>query len=140
MKLRDLNYKKPLKENIADNIPTGIRKTLPATFVVPNLDPYYEYYRFVTALACHPDMGDEFKDNLVMRDTPFIVAYTPQEEEMIKAVAKRLGYDAQDVSFGGSQEEEGGNTVSPVMKFNMTEAELDCLQALTEYVLGKKPL
>lgn len=140
MRLRDLNYTKPLKENIGDNIPIGMRKTLPATYMLPNLDPYYEYYRFVTALACHPELDGDFKDNLEMRDVPIIVAYTPQEEEMIKAVAKRLGYEAKDISMGGSHEEEGGNTVSPVMKFNMTEAELDCLKALTEYVLGKKAL
>ncbi len=138
MRLKDLNYKKPLKENVAENIPIGVRKTLPATYILPNLDPYYEYYRFVTALACHPEIDNGFSDKLEMRDVPFIVAYTPQEEEMIKAVAKRLGYDAHDISFGRSHEEEGGNTVSPVMKFSMTEAQLDCLKALTEYVLGKK--
>lgn len=137
MRLRDLNYKKPLKENIADNIPVGVRKTLPATYILPNLDPYYEYYRFVTALACHPEI-DGFKDHLEMRDVPFLVAYTPQEEEMIKAVAKRLGYDAENISFGRSHEEEGGNTVSPVMKFSMTETQLDCLRALTDHVLDKK--
>jgi hypothetical protein len=140
MRLRDLNYKKPLRENIGGNIPLGIRKTLPATFVIPNLDPYYEYYRFVTALACYPDMGDEFKNNLVMKDSPLLVAYTPQEEETIKAVAKKLGYDAKDISFGRPREEDGANTVSPVMKFSMTEAEFDCLRALTEYVLGKTAL
>jgi hypothetical protein len=140
MRLRDLNYKKPLQENIGGDIPMGIRRTLPATFVIPDLDSFYEYYRFVTALACYPDMGDEFKSDLMMKDMPLLVAYTPQEEETIKAVAKRLGYEAKDISFGRPQEEDGANTVSPVMKFNMTEAELDCLRALTEYVLGKTPL
>lgn len=140
MRLRDLNYTKPLKENIGDNIPIGMRKTLPTTYIIPDMDPYYEYYRFVTAMACHPELDNAFSDRLEMRDVPMIVAYTPQEEEMIKSVAARLGFEAKDISLGGSHEEEGGNTVSPVMNFNMTEAELDCLKALTEYVLGKKAL
>ncbi len=138
MRLRDLNYKKPLKENIADNIPIGIRKTLPTTFIIPDMDPYYEYYRFITALACHPELDSTFADKLEMRDVPMVVAYTPQEAEMIKAVAKRMGFEAKDISLGGSHEEEGGNVVSPVMKFNMSETHLDILKALTEYVTSNK--
>ena len=138
MRLRDLDYKKPLKENIADNIPIGIRKTLPTTFIIPDMDPFYEYYRFITALACHPELDGKFADKLEMRDVPMVVAYTPQEAEMIKAVANRLGFEAKDISLGGSHEEEGGNVVSPVMKFNMTETQLDILKALTEYVTSDK--
>lgn len=115
------------------DLPMGTRYTLPRTVILPDTDLYYEYYRFVTAMACHPELDPSVTNERSLRDVPIIVAYSPQEYEMIKAVAARMGKKIEDISVG-SVEPPGGNTVSPVMKFRMDEKQMDILRALLESV------
>lgn len=116
MKLREL--KEPLSEATNEQLSSGIRHTLPHAVIIPEMDLYYEFYKFVTNMACHPELENGNFDKTVMRDVPFAVAYTPQEFEMIQATAKRMGFDIEEVAFKGSTEQPGVNTTSPVMKFN----------------------
>ena len=110
----------------------GTRYTLPRTLILPDTDLYYEYYRFVTAMACHPELDPTVTNEKSLRDVPIIVAYSPQEYEMVMAVAKRMGKKVEEIAFNGSKEPPGGNTASPVMKFSMSEAHLDVMKALLE--------
>ena len=119
------------------NIPLGVRYTLPKTVIFPDMDLYYEYYKFVTAMACHPEINDEVFSEQPLRDVPFAVAYTPQEYDMIQAVAKRMGKKTQEVAFNGSKEPPKGNTVSPIMKFNMFESAETRIQALYDLAESK---
>lgn len=132
MRLMDLTVR--LDENEEVDLPLGARYTLPRTVILPDMDLYYEYYRFVTAMACHPELEHQPERQRSLRDVPVVVAYSPQEYDMIKAVAKRMGYEVQDVAFHGSTEPPGGNTASPVMKFSMSETHLDVMKALLEEI------
>jgi hypothetical protein len=92
----------------------------------------FEYYRFVVGMASHPEVDDKFYEPVLLRDIPMAVAYTKEEYDMIKAVAKRLGHKTEEISFGGSKEIPGIHTASPVMPFKMTEAQDDIARALLE--------
>jgi hypothetical protein len=136
MRLSDLYHR--IDESAVTDLPLGTRHTLPRTVILPDTDLYYEYYRFVTAMACHPELDPSMTTDRNLRDVPIVVAYTPQEYDMIKAVAARMGKKVQEIAFNGSVEEPGGNTVSPVMRFSMSEAHLDVMKALTEHVMSDR--
>lgn len=124
MRLRDL-----IVESKETDMPIGTRYTLPKTVILPDMDLYYEFYRFVMGMACHPELENHPPAAKPYRDVPLVVAYTPQEYEMVKAVAARMGQRIEEIS-GGSTEIPGGNTVSPVAKFNMSESHIDIMKAL----------
>lgn len=128
MRLRDIT------ETTKSDIPMGTRHTLPRTVILPDMDLYYEFYRFVMAMACHPELENNPESIKPLRDVPMVVAYTPQEYEMIKAVAARMGQRIEEIAFDGSREPPGGNTVSPVAKFQMSECHLDVMKALLECI------
>lgn len=129
MKIKDICQ--DLNESDDTNIPLGIRYTLPKTVIFPDMDSYYEYYKFVTAMASHPESGgDAHVLNKPLRDVPMAVAYTQQEYDMILDVAKRMGKETKEVAFGDSLEPPGGNVTSPVMKFDMFESETDRMRRL----------
>lgn len=113
-----MQFLKKLQEATTEGMPTSIRHTLPQAVIIPDMDLYYEFYKFVTNMACHPELDNGNFDKSAMRDVPFAVAYTPQEFEMIQATAKRMGFDIEEVAFKGSKEVPNVNTTSPVMQFN----------------------
>jgi len=133
MRLIEL-YESP-KDSIelnGSNLPMGVRYSLPHTLIFPDMNNEWEFYQFAVAMAAHPEISDEFYKHRPLRDVPIAVAYTEQEYEMIKAVAKRMGKKVEEIAFKKSQESPGVNTVSPVMKFNMTESHIDIMKALYE--------
>jgi hypothetical protein len=120
------------------NLPNDVKHTLPHSIIFPDMDGNFEFYKFVVAMSCHPEIDDAFYENRPLRDVPIAVAYTPQEFEMMKQVAKRLGQRWESITTNTSQETPGGNKVSPVMKFNMTEAHIDIMKSLLEVMNNKK--
>lgn len=137
MKIREIYQ--DLNESTETDMPMGIRYTMPKTVVFPDMDLYYEYYKFVTAMASHPELENQHTDDRQLRDVPIAVAYTPQEYEMIMSVAKRMGKRAEEVAFGGSMEPPGGNTASPVMKFSMFDNMTESTAATMRKMMEKLP-
>lgn len=129
MRLRDLY------ENNSLNIPDSVRYTMPRTVLFPDMDLYYEYYKFVKAMASHPELENSSVDDRTMRDVPIAVAYTQQEYDMIKAVAKRMGKKTEEIAFDGSREPPDTHTKSPVMKFNMFESQSETMRFIMEKLL-----
>lgn len=129
MKINELYQ--DLNEAEHHNLPLDTRYTLPKTVIFPDMDLYYEYYKFVTAMASHPELEDHATMlDKPMRDVPMAVAYSQQEYDMIMDVAKRMGKKAEEVAFGGSMEPPGANTTSPVMKFNMFESDSEKMRKI----------
>lgn len=126
MRLKDL---KPLNEG-NDKMPHSYKHTMPQSVIIPEMDLYYEFYKFVTNMACHPELENQIDGDNAMRDVPVAVAYTPQEFEMIKATAERMGFDLSTVAFQKSQEPPDTHVASPVMKFDMKIAEATADTAL----------
>lgn len=144
MKLADLYgdlFETVKPDNIDDPISKGLIPSfihsMPSTHSLTGMDQYYQYYRFLIAVAGHPEESDTPLRSIV-KDWPIAVAYTPQEHEMIHKVAKRMGITPTEIAYTGSRELPDTHTVSPVMKFSMSEAQqrkLKTLAVLTEAML-----
>jgi hypothetical protein len=131
MKIRDIDSH--LKESSSDPLQDGIKYTMPHSVVIPEMDEYYEYYRFATALAGYSDSDNSHAYVMDFRDNPVAIAYTPQEMEMIMDTAKRLGFKPKDVAGPKVQEAPGGNTVSPVMRFNAFDSLSEGMRAIIDH-------
>lgn len=96
-----------------DNVPSHAKAAMNRMLVIPDMDMFYEYYRFMSMTAGEPDVKiDAFADHF--RDIPAALAYTDEERQMILNSLKRLGMKAKFVSSSGSGEVDGTNTKSPV--------------------------
>ena len=73
------------------NLPIGVNHTLPHTVIFPDMDGYYEFYRFVIAMSAYPNIDKTFYKTRQLRDIPIAVAYSEHEFEMMKEVAKKFG-------------------------------------------------
>lgn len=144
MRLADLYgdlFESISEDNIDDPLSRGLIPSfihsMPSTHSLTGMDQYYQYYRFLIAVAGHPEDSDTPLSSIV-KDWPIAVAYTPQEHEMIHKVAKRMGITPTEIAYAGSKELPDTNTVSPVMKFHMSESQtrkLKNLAVLTEAML-----
>ncbi len=102
-------------------LPANFRHTMPQTLSFEDMDMYYEFYRFVVALAGTPDQ--DVPPVAHMRDVPIAVAYTKAEHDMIQRAAKRMGFSSTELAYEGSKELPDTYTKSPVMKFSMPESQ-----------------
>ena len=105
----------------AMSLPASFRHTMPSTSSFDDMDMYYEFYRFVVALAGNPESDPPSEAH--MRDVPIAVAYTKAEHDMIQRTAKRLGFQPTELAYEGSRELPDTYTTSPVMKFSMPESQ-----------------
>lgn len=78
---------------------------------MPSSDPY-RAYRFGMAMANHTIVDPEGPSS----NHAVIVAYTPEEEEIIRGGEKQTGYKGQQLSDHGSREPKTTNTQSPVAR------------------------
>ena len=124
----DLFENAPVLGKVVAGLPPSFQHSMPATHAFPDMDNYYGFYRFVIAMAGESGEPAEPGDYQIplqsnMRDIPVAVAYTTQEHEMIHRTAKRMGATPQELAYQGSREQPDIYTVSPVMKFQMSEAQ-----------------
>ena len=70
----------------------------------------YQSYRFGVAMANHQAKNSPTNQDAV------IAAYTPEDEDIIKAAEKATGHKGQPLTNRGSVESNGTNNVSPVAK------------------------
>ena len=85
-----------------------------ATYMFPDMpssDPY-QAYRFGMAMANH-EIG--YTDGPTEQKT-VIVAYTPEEEEIIRGGERQTGHRGQLVADKESREPQSTDTISPVAK------------------------
>ncbi len=76
---------------------------------MPSADPY-QAYRFGMAMADHT-LGHKYGPT---DRNAVIVAYAPEEEEIIKAGERQTGHKGKIVADRGSEETESVITTSPV--------------------------
>jgi hypothetical protein len=81
--------------------------------VMPEMDQYYEFYRFMIAVAMAPDNLQKEK---VLNQIPAAVAYTKADEEKLKHGLKVLGKQGKWITSGEAKEPDDTSTVSPVNK------------------------
>ena len=107
---------KELFESEDADLPWGARETLPPSMVVPDMAPYYEFYRFVISLAGYPEKEDMPVPS-VMRDVPMIVPYSPAEHDGIMKILKKMGKKPVHLTKKPSIEPTFVHKSSPVRKF-----------------------
>jgi len=98
------------------DLPAGSREAMPASMIVPDLNPYYEYYRLLTALAGLP--GDSnIPINSVVKDRPVIVPYTKIEHDHVMKILAKMGKNPQALAKAPSSEMDEIHKISPVRTF-----------------------
>lgn len=110
MKLNDLlEAKKQAKfPNVAIN-------SLPGIITSPGMDQYYEFYRFLVAIAGYPER-DTALDGPI-RDGPVMTPYTKIEQDHVIELLNKMGKPVKLLNIGGNSESDNRHTVSPVRKF-----------------------
>jgi hypothetical protein len=87
--------------------------TMPMSMIYPDMDPGYDYYRFMNVVAAHghhkaPHDHDHFRDH------PFASAYTDEEREMLDKSLKGLGHKTKWLTKEPGKEPESTQKNSPV--------------------------
>ena len=95
-------------------MPERKSRAMSTTFEFPTMpsSDAYQAYRFGVAMADHTIVYPEGPSG----NHAVIVAYTPEEEEIIKAGSKQTGHQGRLLSDRGSLEPESTHTVSVVAK------------------------
>jgi len=112
MRAREL-FEKTLK---GADLPFGSREALPPSMVVPDLEPNYEYYRLLTALAGMPD-DDAIPLNSVLKDKPLIIPYTKIEHDHVMKILSKMDKNPQPLTKAPSIETDDVHKISPVRTF-----------------------
>ena len=115
MKITDL-YTRMLQEAREVGPEQNLAHHMPTTVAFPDLDPYYDFYRFVVAMAGQPDPEQFKEDPKYLKNIPVAVAYTDAEREMIEQVARHAGIKHTVLTLGSSRELPDTNTKSPVAR------------------------
>jgi hypothetical protein len=111
MKIKDIT-----ESSVKSYIPPGAQETMPPTITVPSMDQYYEYYRFLIAVAGLPEK-DNIPLNSPMKDGPYIAPFSSVEHDHSVEILKKMGKNIKHLTTKPSQELNTTNTVSPVRRF-----------------------
>lgn len=103
-----------IKDIISEGFAARKSATLPTAFEYPDMTSAngYDMYRFSIAMADHTNPPEEG----VLNNHGMIVAYTPEEEAVIKHAERVTGHKSRLAADRGSHEPKSTNTQSPVAK------------------------
>jgi hypothetical protein len=89
---------------------------LPTAVIIPNSSQnFYHMYRFGIAMSKAPDQNINIDDETSRADKLAIVPYSDGDMDIIKRAGKTMNAPPKYISNKGTKEENGGNTVSPVV-------------------------
>jgi hypothetical protein len=96
----------------ADNVPHTAKSALNGMVTMPDMDGFYEFYRFMTMTAGEPDYKIPPAGKL--RDKPTSLPYTDVEMAMVTKSAGRMGKTVVRLTPKGNQEPKDNHIMSPV--------------------------
>jgi hypothetical protein len=96
----------------ADNVPHTAKSALNGMVTMPDMDGFYEFYRFMTMTAGEPDQ--KIPPSGKLRDNPTSLPYTDIEMDMVTKSAGRMGKKVLALTPKGHQEPKDTHSVSPV--------------------------
>ncbi len=88
-------------------------KRLANIMVLPNIDQFYEFYRFMISVACSPGMPSPDDD---LNNKPAAIAYTQADEDKLKHALRIMGKKGKWMTSGEAKEPNDTSVVSPVAK------------------------
>lgn len=107
---------KDLLESERATIPPGMQETMPPAMTAPRMDQYYEYYRFLVAIAGLPE-----KDDIPLKgpieDGPYFAPYSAIEHDHTVELLKKMGKKVKHLTSKPSNEMIDTQKISPVRKF-----------------------
>lgn len=90
-------------------------KALAGAKAFPNMDQYYELYRFGIAMAGSPEYPEhEPNAQGPVGNHPSTISYTEAEEDIIRAALKKVGKSELALTSADSGEPDDTNRRSPV--------------------------
>lgn len=103
-----------IKDIISEGFAARKSSTLSTAYEYPQMTSanVYDMYRFGVAMADHENAPAEGATS----NHGIIVAYTPEEEEIIKHAERVTGHKGKIAADRGSHEPASTNTASPVAK------------------------
>jgi hypothetical protein len=112
---------KPKDYGIPAAIDPDVEKTIPGTFIVPelrNTDPYMQYRMGLALAVAQASKSREvkFDQETIWAENFITTAYAEEEQDTIKTAAKLMGVNVVQVTSTKSQEIDGINKNSPVAK------------------------
>ena len=96
----------------ADNVPHTAKSALNGMVTMPDMDGFYEFYRFMTMTAGEPD--HKIPPSGKLRDKPTSLPYSNIEMDMVKKSAGRMGKTVVPLTPKGHQEPTDTNKNSPL--------------------------
>jgi hypothetical protein len=90
-------------------------KRLGNIMIIPELDQFYDFYRFMIAVAQSPEQMKEFNKETWIR-RPTAVTYTQEDEEILKRGLKALGKSGKWLTNDNAHEPDDTHATSPVAK------------------------
>jgi hypothetical protein len=102
-----------IREELVTKIEQSAKDATPGAKKYPQMNQYYELYRFGVAMASSPDnIRDQIRGP--SGDAPVTIAYSSGDEEIINSTLKQTGHKGISITPPGSREMKDTNTVSPV--------------------------
>jgi hypothetical protein len=90
-------------------------KALSGAKVFPNMDQFYELYRFGLAMAGGPDYPEHDPTSSGPAGKhPTTLSYTESEEDIVNSALKKVGKSGAQLTSPGSTEPDDTNRTSPV--------------------------
>lgn len=104
------------KEFIVENhmMPDWHAKPLKGGTVFPDMDQYYELYRFSLAMAQAGRDGLEIDPRKDLADAPMTLSYSDADEEIIQQAARKMGKKGKRLTTSHSEELKDTGKSSPV--------------------------
>ena len=102
-----------ISETKIEKTNTEHSSTMQPSMSISDMDSYYEFYRFMNVIAGDPE-NEVSSAHEHFRDTPLVMAYTPQEQEMLMRSIKKMGKKAKFITRNNGTEPSTTNSVSPV--------------------------
>jgi hypothetical protein len=123
MRFKDIisEASKPKDYGISAAIDPDVERSIPGTFVMPelrNTDPYMQYRMGLALAVAQATKSREvkFDQETVWAENFITTAYAEEEQETIKLAAKLMGVSTKQVTSTKSQEIDSVNKTSPVAK------------------------
>ena len=105
------------KSKKRDKFPKASRDSIPGmTRYKDTAAHYYDMYRMGVHMAGSPDDHHDMADTGPTSNEFVTLAYTDEDQKIIKNSARAMGFKGVGVSSKGSKETDNTNKVSPVAK------------------------
>jgi hypothetical protein len=85
--------------------------TMNPSLVLTDMDPGYDYYRFMMTVAASPN---DVPVETHLKAVPFSMPYTKQDEDMLHHALKRMGKNHSHITSDWASEPKSTNNTSPV--------------------------